>query len=246
MKAFLVVALLAVLGIGGYMYMGPKSASVSAPTENTVVKDDMAQAPVAPASPTSTSATQTPAMASSAIPAGSYVVIPAESVLNWAARKPLIEGYINSGTIGLTEGKITTDGKVSSGTLTYDMNTLRVGLTAKKPGKEGALEGHLKSPDFFDVAKFPTATFVIKSLTKGADATYTLKGDLTMKGKTNEVSFPATVSVKDGVLHAEASTEIDRTKWGITYGSGSFFQNLADNMIDDMVKLSFVLVAKKS
>ncbi len=136
----------------------------------------------------------------------------------------------------------------ATGFFTIDMNTLSVGLTATKPGKEGALEKHLKTDDFFDVETYPTATFAIKSVTPASEPmTYTLTGDLTMKGKTNELSFPATIYLNDeGKLIAEASFEFDRTKWDITYNSGNFFQDLGNNLIDDMVAMRLTLVAEKA
>jgi polyisoprenoid-binding protein YceI len=67
-----------------------------------------------------------------------------------------------------------------------------------------------------------------------------------MKGQTHEVTFPAMIYLDgEGRLHARAETEIDRTKWGITSGSANFFDDLADNVIDDMVALSFHVVAVK-
>src|SRR3989344_4403564 len=152
-----------------------------------------------------------------------------------------------SGTSVVPVGTYTVEATTANGSFTIDMNTLRVGLTAKKPGKEGALEKHLKSDDFFDVAKYPTATFSIKEVVPGPDSpttfVYSIRGDLTMKGRTNEISFPAHIFLKEEALHAEAAFEIDRTKWDLSYGSGNFFQNLGDNLIDDMVALSFEIVA---
>jgi polyisoprenoid-binding protein YceI len=76
---------------------------------------------------------------------------------------------------------------------------------------------------------------------------YDVVGDLTMKGATGEVAFPATIYLDtEGKLHAEARFEFDRTQWGITAGSGSFFDDLADNVIDDMVAVTFSLVATAS
>ena len=72
---------------------------------------------------------------------------------------------------------------------------------------------------------------------------YKIVGNLTMKGVTNEINFPAKIYLKDGALHAEASFAIDRTKWKITYGSTNFFKSLGDNFIDDMVELAFNIVA---
>lgn len=183
------------------------------------------------------------------IPAGTYTINPEKSLVNWAAKKPLIDGYINSGTLKVTEGSVTVAPTATQGSFTIDMNTLDVGLTAKKPGQEGKLEEHLKGERFFNVAAFPTATFVITQVTPVANPTtqetHTLTGNLTMKGATHAVSFPAVVTATDGTLMAKATTEIDRTKWGITAGSKNFFENLGDNMIDDMIGLSITLEAKK-
>lgn len=178
---------------------------------------------------------------------GEYTVVSAESKLNWSAKKPLIEGYINSGTIDLKEGTISVGTSTAAGSFTIDMSTVHVGLTAKKPGKEGALESHLKTKDFFDVEKYPTGTYTIKEVVARPDSAttfmYDVKGDLTLKGKTNELSFPGKIYQKDGKLIAEVTTEFDRTKWDVTYGSGNFFKELGDNLVDDMVGLSFTLVA---
>lgn len=184
-----------------------------------------------------------------AVKNGSYVIDPAKSTFEWSGKKPLIEGYVNSGTIGIKEGSLLVTSTAKTGALTLDMNTLRVGLTAKKPGSESKLEEHLKGERFFNVPAFPTASFVITQATpvSGGDATaYTITGDLTMKGVTNQISFPATIYNSDeSTLHAMAQTEIDRTKWGLTAGSKNFFQDLGDNLIDDMVALSFSITATK-
>jgi len=180
-----------------------------------------------------------------AITAGTYTVDTTESEFMWAGQKPFIDGYVNSGTIALSEGVITVTDTTATGSFVLDMNTLHVGLTAQKPGSEGALEGHLKGSRWFDVATYPTATFSIIAVTPtDTDLVYTVTGDLTIKGVTHEISFPAEIyQDEDGLLYAEAKTEIDRTLWGITSGSGNFFENLGDNLIADEVALSFFLVA---
>ena len=192
---------------------------------------------------------QTSIPGGSVVTPGSYVVATSSSQVKWAGRKPLISGYVNSGHILLSGGDITVTDTTATGMFTLDMNTLTVDLTAKKPGKESALQEHLKKGDFFDVTKFPTASFKITSVTAQADSNtsfnYTVKGDLTMKGVTNEITFPAKIYMKDGSLVTEATTAIDRTKWNITFGSSNFFDNLADNAIDDMVTLDFSVVATK-
>ncbi|MBP9836258.1 MAG: YceI family protein [Candidatus Pacebacteria bacterium] len=185
------------------------------------------------------------------IQSGSYEIDVAESEVKWAGKKPLIDGYINSGTIGLNEGGVQIDENgIMSGSFIIDMQTLRVGLTAKKPGQETKLEEHLKSDRWFDVETYPNANFVINKVTAkstdSANTSYDIEGDLTIKGQTHTITFPATIEQgSDGQVVAEATTKIDRTKWGLTAGSSSFFDNLADNVIDDMIELSFKLVANK-
>lgn len=179
---------------------------------------------------------------------GNYSIITEESIINWEAEKPLITGYVHRGTIGFKDGTVSVTDATSTGTFTIDMNTIKlVSLGGGKAGKESALETHLKSKDFFEVAKFPTGVFTISEVVSNPDSatslTYMIKGTLTMKDKTNPVEFPATIYLKDGKLHAEGSLSIDRTKWGIAYGSASVFSNLANNAIGDQVKLTLAIIA---
>lgn len=180
---------------------------------------------------------------------GSYYVFPEQSSVRWAGKKSLIEGYVNSGSLAVKSGKIEVGEDSATGEFTLDMNSLLVADTPTKPGREGALEGHLKGSGWFDVETYPEASFVITSVSKRGDSdetyTYDVTGELTMKGETGELTFPALIYTDDiGLLRAEAQLEFDRTKWGITANSGNFFDNLADNVIDDMVALSFSLVAE--
>jgi polyisoprenoid-binding protein YceI len=179
---------------------------------------------------------------------GEYAVVAEKSQLKWAGKKPLVDGYINSGTIDVTEGEVSVSDDQKSGTFTIDINTLSVSETKAKPGAESALEEHLKGDGWFNVEEFGTATFEITEISETEDVEtsfmYTVSGTLTMKGVTEEVAFPAEVYVdENGDLVAVASFEIDRTLWGITAGSGSFFDDLGDRVISDMIAISFRLVA---
>jgi polyisoprenoid-binding protein YceI len=178
------------------------------------------------------------------IPDGMYAVVAEESSFTWSGKKPLIEGYINTGSIAFREGVVTVSGGEVSGTVALDMNTLTALGTPKKPGQEGMLAEHLKGERWFDVATYPTAEVDIVGMTPGTDGSYEVTANLTLHGSTNEIVFPAQVSVDEsGSVLVEAQTEIDRTRWGITAGSGSFFDDLADNMVDDMIAISFMIVA---
>lgn len=72
-----------------------------------------------------------------------------------------------------------------------------------------------------------------------------MKGELTMIGKTQEVEFPATVKWEDNKVVGTAQMKIDRTKWNLKYGSGKFFKNLGDKLINDEIELNLNLVATK-
>ena len=108
---------------------------------------------------------------------------------------------------------------------------------------------HLKSEDFFNVEKFPTATIVINSATpirgvKNGEPNYTFKGDLTIKGISNEIEFKSVVGFTKEYAMATGEIIIDRTLFDVRYGSGKFFENLGDTMIHDEFKISFDIITK--
>lgn len=236
MKITLGVVALLVLGLALFVFWTPEGAPMVSDTNITNQTEEVTEGVTS--------------SGRSVVTDGAYVINAAESQIRWAGKKPLIEGYINSGSLALTDGNIeSTDGK-TTGMFNIDMNTLSVSNTPTKPGKESLLETHLKSDGWFGVETYPTSSFVITEAVPAEDVdtsfTYTIKGNLTMKGQTHELEFPAIVYLDSaGKLNARADFEFDRTKWGITAGSGSFFDNLADNAIDDMVSLGFILVAER-
>jgi polyisoprenoid-binding protein YceI len=75
--------------------------------------------------------------------------------------------------------------------------------------------------------------------------THTIAGNLTLKGATKGVSFPAKVTLSEGSLSAEGSLSIDRTQWNVVYGSKNIFKNLGDKFINDMVDLKIKVSAAK-
>ncbi|MCC9138892.1 YceI family protein [Pontibacter silvestris] len=176
-----------------------------------------------------------------------YNVVPAQSEVTWNGKKVAGE---HSGNIEMQGGELTVaDGEVTGGTFTIDMASItNTDITDEE--QNGKLVGHLKSDDFFGVEKYPTATFTITSISpiEGAVAgqpNYNVEGDLTIKDKTNKVSFPATVSVNDNVATAKADVTVDRAKYDVRYGSNSFFDNLGDKAIEDEFTVSFDLTAQK-
>jgi len=114
-----------------------------------------------------------------------------------------------------------------------------VDVTSLDAGKP-KLNGHLNSPDFFDTANYPKATFQSKSIQEGsteAGMTHTVTGDLTMRGVTKSVTFPMKVAVADDRVTGETEFAINRLDWNIKYPGAP------DNLIQDKVVLTVKLVA---
>jgi len=177
---------------------------------------------------------------------GSFELDTETATVQWEGRKTLIEGYVDRGTLSVQESELTAneDG-LSSGSILFNMDSIKTVSTGVGGGQAG-LDKHLKSADFFDVAQFPTATFEITGSEKTeVEHMYNVSGNLTMKGVTESVTIPMELFMSENGLRLIATANLDRTKWNVVYGSGSFFDNLANNVIDDMFAISFDLVAKE-
>lgn len=176
----------------------------------------------------------------------SYTVDAAASSFKWHATKVTGE---HSGVAKFSKGAVVTNGNtLKSAEIIVDMNSIdATDLTGEYHDK---LVGHLKSEDFFSVAKFGTATIKVKSATpiKGnaKDANnYTIVADLTIKGITNEITFPALVVVNAKEVIVNADLMVNRAKYDIKYGSTSFFEGLGDKAISDDFNVKVRVVAKK-
>ncbi len=165
---------------------------------------------------------------------------PKASKLTWAAKKATGD---HSGNVSISEGSFTIDGTaIKAGTFEIDTRTITDTDIADQESN-AKLVTHLKSADFFSTEAHPKAKFVLTSATKGAGNTYDVKGNLTIKGITNQVSFPATVAVAGKKLTANARITIDRTKYDIKFRSKNFFENLGDKVIYDDFDINVALVA---
>ena len=134
----------------------------------------------------------------------------------------------HTGTIALKSGSLSfEDSKLVGGAFVMDMNS--IACTDLEGVYKGKLEGHLKSDDFFGVENNPTARLVFTNVTAGDKGVYTVKGDLTIKGKTNNVLFDLTVNEHN----ATTTLKINRAKYDVKYGSTSFFEGLKDKAIYD-------------
>ena len=155
-----------------------------------------------------------------------------ESTISWVGKK--VTGQHN-GTINLESGYLELKGdNLVGGEFVIDMTSITV-LDLKGKGK-GKLEGHLKSDDFFGVETYPTSKLVITDAS-GSDGNYAVTGDLTIKATTLPITFDLTI---DGNT-ATTSLTVDRSKFDVRYGSGSFFDNLGDKTIYDDFELDITL-----
>ena len=173
-----------------------------------------------------------------------YTVDTAASQIMWEGSKPTATHH---GTIKLSSGIIhVNEGNVEAGNFVIDMNSIN---DEDLQGDDKAnLEAHLKGTaegkegDFFNSKEYPTAKFEMTSIENNV-----VKGNLTIKDKTNAIEFPATVSMDgDKMMLKSEAFELDRTKWGVNYGSKSMFPNLGDKFINDTMKITVSLVATKA
>lgn len=121
----------------------------------------------------------------------------------------------------------------------------RVSITIKADSiatDDPGLTKHLKTADFFDVAKYPEASFVSTSITPGGEkgATHTVTGNLTMHGVTKAITFPATINVTQDTASVDSNFSINRKDFGINYAGA------ADNLIRDDVVMTLNIRAKKA
>ena len=148
-----------------------------------------------------------------------------ESTITWKAYK--VTGS-HVGIISLKSGSLEFDGdKLAGGEFVVDMTTINTtDLTGDYKNK---LDGHLNSDDFFAVASNPTSSMVFTKVESTGKNAYKVTGDLTIKGITKPITFDVSVYGSK----ATATLKVDRTKYDVKYGSGSFFDNLGDKTIYD-------------
>ena len=171
---------------------------------------------------------------------------PADSKLLWTASK--ITGD-HTGRVPVKGGSIVVGNKtLEAAEVTIDMSGITC-IDIENEGSNAKLVGHLKSPDFFDVEQHPTATFKTTKVEAVVDAVpgkpnYRVTGDLTIKGITQPNTFDCLFWVEGDKARAAAMLSFDRTKYDIKYRSGSFFPEIGDKAIADMVELTFDVTAR--
>lgn len=163
----------------------------------------------------------------------SLPILKNDSRITWKAAKQM--GNSHTGVVRFKSGHMTqTAGQISGGDFVIDMRTITV--TDLPPVSGEQLVNHLMSQDFFEVETYPEAHLVITQVEPADKNQLKITADLTIKDQTHPITFVATKTQNQNRTTLKASFEIDRTQWGITYGSGKFFENLGDNLIKDNIE----------
>ena len=159
------------------------------------------------------------------------------SKITWKGYKPTGS---HVGTINLISGVLEVNGdKIKGGSFSADMTTI------KDSEGNARLEKHLKSADFFEIETFPTATFEISD-SKMKEGKTIVTGNLTIKGITKEVSFPALVSENDNSVTLTSETfQVNRADFYVKFKSKTFFNDLKDKFVNDDFDLQVTIVAQK-
>lgn len=173
----------------------------------------------------------------SAFAQDNFKVTVENSKLTWKGYKPTGD---HTGEITLASGSIVVKkNKLTGGSFVANMSTI------KDADGSAKLEGHLKSEDFFDIAVYPTAKFdITKTEVKGTKIHVT--GNMTIKGITKQLTFPATLAVnKDIVTLTSETFQINRADFNVKYKSKTFFNDLKDKFVNDEFDFQVTIVAKK-
>ena len=178
---------------------------------------------------------------------GSHKIDLAESKLEWLGRNLINKHW---GTAALESGELTFEGgNLTGGKFIADLTKLECTDLAGSDMHD-YLISHLHNEDFFDVEYHPKATFIITKVEKGSSDSpgapnLTITGDLTLRGQTHPITFQATTGItEEGKAAAQASFSIDRTRWGILYGSGKFFNRLAGHLVNDELEFQLRIITQ--
>lgn len=179
---------------------------------------------------------------------GSFEIEPA-SVIRWTGQNLFNH---HEGTVKLAAGSLLLEhGNLAKGEFTIDLNSIACSDLSDHT-LNAMLVGHLKTSDFFQVAEHPTASFVVTAATPIPGATdgmpnYEMTGNLTLRGVTRELSFPAVIAAADeSHVTAQAHIQLDRTLFGSRYGSGKFFAFLGKHVVNDLIQLHLKIQAVKA
>jgi rhodanese-related sulfurtransferase len=168
-----------------------------------------------------------------------------KSVVTWHGRNLTTT---HSGTVNLRSGRIEIlHGEPGEGSFSLDMTSIK-DTDLGDSSMSATLVHHLLSDDFFDVAHFPQAIFILSKATrienaKAGNPNYEILGELRLKGVLRQIVFPAIIaSTSEGLLAADAHFDINRTHWNVLYGSGRFYEKLGKHLVDDEISLDLKLI----
>lgn len=166
-----------------------------------------------------------------------YTISTTESLVNWSGEGV---GHGHNGTISVSSGSFTMkEDKIEAGEITIDMTSMTIS-DIEDTTENAKLLSHLTTEDFFNVAEYSTAKLII---TDGSDMS-NVKGNMTIKDVTEEVTFSLSTADNDGKLTLTSKLSIDRTKYGIIYSSGNFFEDLGDYLVEDNFDLDITLITE--
>lgn len=186
------------------------------------------------------------------------------SKVNWRGYKPTGQHF---GLIPVTGGQLSLEGDaITGGKFTFDITGLEIHDMEEGTENHGKLWNHLQSDDFFDAGNHPQASFVVTEVTPYTaedevedqeqfesentpqsasdiapdEPTHWISGNLTMRGNTKNITFPASVSLDNGIIAAQAGFNINRTDWGLSYGDeASAVDKAKDQFIYNTVSVNF-------
>lgn len=176
----------------------------------------------------------------------SYTVDTEQSIIEWRGRNPNTTHF---GTVKLAGGHLEITRGTMTGSLDIDMHSIE-NINLRGDSLQQVLLDHLKSDDFFLTALFPKARLVIESAQPVPEPfasipNYAIAGTLELRGMKEPQEFMATVATDaHNTLTIESHFDIDRTRWGILYGSARFFEHLGMHMVFDLISVQLRIVAR--
>lgn len=180
-------------------------------------------------------------------PQGKLEIDLEESRLEWLGRNLINKHW---GTAALESGFLEfEDGQLTGGSFVIDLQKLKCTDLAGSDLHD-VLISHLQSDDFFDVENHPKATFTITKVdvpegTTPGSTTHRVTGDLTLRGQTHAIEFEVSAGrTPEGKMAAQAAFSIDRTKWGVIYGSGKFFSRIAGHLVNDFLEFQLRVLTR--
>lgn len=165
-----------------------------------------------------------------------FTIVPSQSNIDWVGKK--VTGAHN-GTIAIKEGQfILNEGKITGGNFIVDTTSIKI-LDITDPDTNAQFLGHLTSEDFFSTEQFKEASLLITAVSGNH-----INAELTIKDITHPVDFDAVINLTGDAFTATGKLIIDRTKYGMKFRSGNFFQNLGDTLIYNDFDLNVSITAK--